>query len=108
MTPAGIEPATIRFVAQHLNHCATAVPITIHVPHIKKKNCYMFRQLGGKLTYEIKSYWTQNSFFWFSPSLLSEKFLFLKRIQRDTIKNVHKNKVHPCTGTEALYRPYGP
>jgi len=22
----GIEPATFRFVAQHLNHCATAVP----------------------------------------------------------------------------------
>jgi len=29
MTPSGIEPATFRFVAQHLNlnHCATAVPI---------------------------------------------------------------------------------
>ena len=26
MTPAGIEPATLRFVAQHLNHCATAGP----------------------------------------------------------------------------------
>jgi len=26
MTPAGIEPATFRFVAQHLNHCATAFP----------------------------------------------------------------------------------
>jgi len=26
MTPAGIEPATFRFVARHLNHCATAVP----------------------------------------------------------------------------------
>jgi len=26
MTPAGIELATFRFVAQHLNHCATAVP----------------------------------------------------------------------------------
>jgi len=26
MTPPGIEPATFRFVAQHLNHCATAVP----------------------------------------------------------------------------------
>jgi len=26
MTPAGIEPATFRFVAHHLNHCATAVP----------------------------------------------------------------------------------
>ena len=24
MTPAGIEPATFRFVTQHLNHCATA------------------------------------------------------------------------------------
>ena len=27
LTPAGIEPATFRIVAQHLNHCATAVPI---------------------------------------------------------------------------------
>ena len=26
MTPAGIKPATFRIVAQHLNHCATAVP----------------------------------------------------------------------------------
>ena len=26
LTPAGIEPATFRFVAQHINHCATAVP----------------------------------------------------------------------------------
>jgi hypothetical protein len=25
-TSAGIEPVTIWFVAQHLNHCATAVP----------------------------------------------------------------------------------
>jgi hypothetical protein len=27
MTPSGIEPATFRFVAQQLNHCATAVLI---------------------------------------------------------------------------------
>ena len=26
MTPAGIEPGTFRFLAQQLNHCATAVP----------------------------------------------------------------------------------
>ena len=29
MTPPGIEPATFRFVAQHLNHCATAVPVEV-------------------------------------------------------------------------------
>ena len=28
LTPAGIEPATFRFVAQHLNHWATAVSYT--------------------------------------------------------------------------------
>jgi len=31
LTPAGIEPATFRFVTQHLNHCATAVPSTNEV-----------------------------------------------------------------------------
>ena len=30
MTPSGSEPATFRFVAQRLNHCATAVPTHIH------------------------------------------------------------------------------
>jgi len=29
MTPSGIETATFRFVAQHLNHCVTAVPISL-------------------------------------------------------------------------------
>ena len=29
MILAGIEPATFRFVAQHLNHCATAVHFLI-------------------------------------------------------------------------------
>ena len=31
MTQASIEPATFRFVAQHLNHSATAVPSLISV-----------------------------------------------------------------------------
>ena len=32
MAPSGIEEETFRFVAQHLNHCATAVPLPILVP----------------------------------------------------------------------------
>ena len=35
MTPSGIEPATFRFVTQHLNHCATAVPIYTYVVNNK-------------------------------------------------------------------------
>ena len=31
MTPDGIEKATFRFVAQHLNHCTTAVPVCMSV-----------------------------------------------------------------------------
>ena len=41
MTPAGIEPATFRFVAQHLKHCVTAVPqiyqVASHIPIIKPR-----------------------------------------------------------------------
>jgi len=30
-------------------------------------------------------------------------------LKRNTMKTeLRKGKVHPCTGTEALYRPYGP
>jgi len=33
LTPAGIEPATFRFVAQHLNHCATVGVVQIALPY---------------------------------------------------------------------------
>ena len=36
LTLAGIELATFRFVAQHLNHCATAVPIHTHTHTLRK------------------------------------------------------------------------
>ena len=39
LTPAGIEPATFRFVAQHLNHCATAVPVC-------RENFTLFNQVA--------------------------------------------------------------
>ena len=49
LTPAGIEPATFRFVAQHLNHCATAVPVPFPVQYImsimsplcRKRGCFL-------------------------------------------------------------------
>ena len=31
LIPAGIEPATFQSVAQHFNHCATAVPHFIYI-----------------------------------------------------------------------------
>ena len=41
MTASGIEPATFQFVAQHLNHCATAVKAVqtelVH-PHVCHRN----------------------------------------------------------------------
>ena len=38
MTPAGIETATFRFVAQHLNHCATAVTESTGTVHYKDQS----------------------------------------------------------------------
>jgi len=62
LTPAGIEPATFRIVAQHLSHCATAVPkqtwylsqitkyqivescLTVHLPHEIMWNANLMQQ----------------------------------------------------------------
>ena len=47
MTPPGIEPATFRFVAQHLNHCATAVPhIYIYIHTHTHTHIHSFRSLS--------------------------------------------------------------
>jgi hypothetical protein len=43
MTPSGIESATFRFVAQHLNHCATAVRRMFTVVELM---CHMMFFLG--------------------------------------------------------------
>jgi len=51
LASAGIETATLRFVAQHLNHCATAVPTQIwerdytNVNAIIAKRDYLLRRV---------------------------------------------------------------
>jgi len=47
LTQAGIEPATYRFVAQHLNHCATAAP---PLPKYVSENNYV-KTAGERLEY---------------------------------------------------------
>jgi len=43
MTLSGIEPATFRFVAQHLNHCAIAVPtINIYCVALQKSEDHLY------------------------------------------------------------------
>ena len=61
----GIEPATFWFVAQHLNHCATAVPkvIIIHDLYLKH-NCLNYTKQTNS--------WKKNVLFWGRPHLGSK------------------------------------
>ena len=52
LTPAGIEPATFRFVAQHLNHCATAVP-QVSCIFIKMKGQMSFQEREVGESHEV-------------------------------------------------------
>jgi len=63
LTPAGIEPATFRILAQHLNHCATAVPA---IPQIR--DTLLVAQLVEALRYKpegggFNSRWCHWDFF---------------------------------------------
>ena len=55
MTPAGFEPATFRFVAQHLNHCATAVPGHI-MPWRSVYSAFLFSYLRHIKSYHVVAY----------------------------------------------------
>jgi len=42
MTTVGMEPATFQFEAQHLSHCATAVPVRINI-YLKRMIFYSIK-----------------------------------------------------------------
>ena len=63
-TQAGIEPATFRFVAQHLNHCATAVPyIYIYMCVYFYLKCIVY----DKLLKPWQSFWITLYFYYSVP-----------------------------------------
>jgi len=74
MTPAGIEPATFRFVAQHLNHCATAVPKTGHVSFqntgLPNQNILRYQHFN-EICLPILHFWLCSELSWISTMLVS-------------------------------------
>jgi len=57
MTPAGIEPATFRFVTQYLNHCATAVPT---LNGVERENFYSVQSRRTSLHLESARIWVMS------------------------------------------------
>jgi len=79
MTPAGIEPATFRFVAQHLNHAVSDAHNNIHVPTVNFQSIvnkyadhspldfYLFEHLK-KLQFKMKRHFISAIFMHVKPS----------------------------------------
>ena len=53
MTSSGMELATFQFVAQHLNHCATAVPLFATLSH---SILLGIRNVSDKVVEKIKTH----------------------------------------------------
>ena len=65
LTPAGMEPATFRSVAQHLNHCATAVPdhsIGAYSKFSARSRCRLEYTYWAKSTFLDYTYWAKVPF----------------------------------------------
>ena len=67
MTPAEIEPATFRFVAQHLNHCATPGPRRLEVHSatcpVEDKSSYLEdRAEHSRLMQKLIIMWVKDKF----------------------------------------------
>jgi len=74
MTPSGIEPASFRFVTQHLNHCATAVPnLRTKFLKICQPRIHLNENIEGGITSQISSCKRPNQIGPYYLASLSEK-----------------------------------
>ena len=76
ITPAGIEPATFRFVAQHLNHCVTAVPQTTGETNKKSKVTSAFRLKRTRLEVTWLLYVPPDCYRILRSTILRKSFIF--------------------------------
>jgi hypothetical protein len=86
MTPSGMKPATFLFVAQYLDHCATAVPLRWS----RKDNIQMDHK-STRCNYVNWVNWNRNSkhdLLLFTNIFCTNTFIFLKRVS--VMESVHK------------------
>ena len=92
MTPTGIEPATFRFLAQHLNHCATAVPICRYYTFEIQKETALVGDTVDQHCLRVRDYGATTTGY----------LLFFKLISHITYKNYASFK----TTIAAMYPAY--
>jgi hypothetical protein len=80
MIPSGIEPATFRFVAQHLNHCATAVSLQLRVKFHISEEFGTLRQYMTKMAHCKGPVWYSKpglTFLTYKANFLAEGYPFV-------------------------------
>jgi len=94
LSPAGIEPVTFRFVVQHLNHRATAVPIKMHDTNMK-------------ITSDFGSYWGKPriAIFISKPCCWRGLFIYVCSVSSNMIDASQVvGCVSPCTVFQKQYQ----
>ena len=79
VTPSGIEPVTFRFVGQHLNHCATAVPLS----SIKKTTIPQYTN-NHSVSFHLHSATFSSKLLFPEPVLCCQQFLIFSNAQNIT------------------------
>jgi len=69
LTPDGIEPATFRCVAQHLNHCATAAPLKEIINRLYLRSSGMLGRVEWQFLSDVSGHI-------FGPSFIAQQSWF--------------------------------